>query len=102
MKKICSAAGIEGYKTNHSLRATCATRLFQQNVDEQLIMSRTGHRSVKGVRSYKRATDIHHHNTSVVIDCKSMRKDFNPESRNPEINFHFYQGCNVVINNNKL
>ena len=25
MKKMCEEAGIEGYKTNHSLRATAAT-----------------------------------------------------------------------------
>ena len=28
--------------TNHSLRATAATRLFEAGVDEQLIMQRTG------------------------------------------------------------
>ena len=54
---MCKAAGISGYKTNHSLRATTATRLYQAGVDEQLIMERTGHRSLDGVRSYKRTSD---------------------------------------------
>ena len=36
--RLCKAAGIEGFKTNHSLRATAATRLYQSGVDEQLIM----------------------------------------------------------------
>ena len=36
------------YYTKHSIRATTATKLFQEGVDEQLIMSRTGHRSVEG------------------------------------------------------
>ena len=36
---------------------TNATRLFQSGVDEQLIMSRTGHRSVQGVRTYKRVSE---------------------------------------------
>ena len=53
MSSICSAAGISGYKTNHSLRATSASRLYQTGIDEQLIMERTGHRSIEGVRSYK-------------------------------------------------
>ena len=41
--RLCEAAGIDGYKTNHSLRVTAATQLFQAGVDEQLIMKQTGH-----------------------------------------------------------
>ena len=41
--RLCSAAGIQGFRTNHSLRATAATRLYQAGVDEQLIMETTGH-----------------------------------------------------------
>lgn len=54
--RLCTQAGIEGHKTNHSLRATAATRLYQSGVDEQQIMERTGHRSLEGVRSYKRTS----------------------------------------------
>ena len=57
VKKMCESAGIEGFQTNHSLRASTATRLYQAGVDEQLIMERTGHRSIDGVRSYKRTSD---------------------------------------------
>ena len=53
VSRICKAAGIKGFKTNHSLRVTAATRLFQAGVDEQLIMERTGHHSTDGVRTYK-------------------------------------------------
>ena len=38
VKRLCEAAGIQGHKTNHSLRVTAATRLFHEGVDEQLIM----------------------------------------------------------------
>ena len=38
VKRLCSAGGISGYKTNHSLRVTTASRLFQNGVPEQLIM----------------------------------------------------------------
>ena len=55
VKRLCEKAGIVGYKTNHSLRVTTATRLFQNGTDEQLIMERTGHRSTDGVRAYKRS-----------------------------------------------
>ena len=50
---LFKAAGIEGHFTNHSLRATSATRLFEAGIDEQLIMQRTGHTST-AVRAYKR------------------------------------------------
>lgn len=56
ISKLCSAAGITGFKTNHSLRATAATRLYESGIDEQLVMERTGHRSLPGVRSYKRTS----------------------------------------------
>ena len=45
------------YRTNHSLRLTSVTRLYQSGVDEQLVMERTGHRSLDRVRSYKRTSD---------------------------------------------
>ena len=50
--RLCRAAGITGFKTNHSLRATSTSRLYQSGVDEQLVMERTGHRSLTGVSSY--------------------------------------------------
>ncbi len=50
--RLCSAASIKVYRTNHSLRATAATRLYSAGVDEQMIMETTGHRSLEGVRSY--------------------------------------------------
>ena len=57
IKRMCKQAGIPGYHTNHSLRATTATRLHQSGcVEEQEIMERTGHRSNEAVRSYKRTS----------------------------------------------
>ena len=57
LKAMCTAANInmEGRRfTNHSGKVTCATRLYESDTfDEQIIMSRTGHRS-NAVRSYKR------------------------------------------------
>ena len=50
---LFKAAWIQGHFTNHSLRATSATRLFEAQIDEQLIMQRTGHSST-AVRAYKR------------------------------------------------
>ena len=47
-----------GCFTNHSGKVTCATHLFEENVDEQLIKLQTGHRS-DAVRAYKRPTKSH-------------------------------------------
>ena len=54
--ELMKAAGVSGYFTNHSLRSSAATRLFEGSVDEQLIMSQTGHSSREGVRAFKRTT----------------------------------------------
>ena len=50
---LFKAAGIQGHFTNHLLRATSAMRLFEAQIDEQLIMQRTGHSST-AVHAYKR------------------------------------------------
>ncbi|CAC5409553.1 unnamed protein product [Mytilus coruscus] len=49
--KMCTEAGISGFRSNHSLRATAATRLYECGVDEQIISEVTGHRS-DAVREY--------------------------------------------------
>ena len=64
VKRLCSLAGIIGKKTNHSLRAT---RLFKEGIDEQLIMSITGHRSTDGVRAYKHISSDQYKQMSAVL-----------------------------------
>ncbi len=54
VKRLCDNVKANGFFTNHSLRRTCATRLYRSGADEQEIMSITGHRSKDGVRAYKR------------------------------------------------
>ena len=73
--RLCREAGISGYKTNHSLRATTATRLYQSGVDEQLVMERTGHRSLEGVRNYKRTSDMQREALSDILNHKKPRVD---------------------------
>ena len=50
--KMFKAAGLS-HKTNHSLRATSTTALFEANVPEKVIPNSTGHRSLKGLRLYE-------------------------------------------------
>ena len=58
LPRLYKSAGIQGYKTNHSLRASAATRLYRSGIDEQLVMERTGHRSLEGVKNYKSLSDV--------------------------------------------
>ena len=50
----CPADLLTSGKTNHSLRATGATPLFQKNVPERIVQKVTGHRSVEALRFYER------------------------------------------------
>ena len=56
VKEMCKEAGIVGKFTNHSLRATCASRMYSSEIPEQIIKETTGHRS-DCVRTYKRTAD---------------------------------------------
>ena len=70
---------------NHLLRVTAATRLFQQSVDEQLIMSRTGHRSIDGVRTYKRVSESQQLALSNVLNrAAPAPKKFKPSAEGLE------------------
>ena len=59
IRKFCDKAGFKGTYTNHSGKVTCATELFNNNIDEQLIMKQIGHRSPDALRKYKRPSVQH-------------------------------------------
>ena len=73
--RLCRKAEIPGYKTIPSLRVSAVTRLFQKDVDEQLIMSVTGHCSVDGVRAYKRVSDNQKQQLSKYLWAKTCNKE---------------------------
>ena len=81
VKRLCDAAGIGGFKTNHSLRVTSATRLFQSGVDEQLIMGRTGHRSIDGIRTYKRVSNEQKEDISHVLNSATNGDNILPQTK---------------------
>ena len=56
VKNLCEKAGLSGFYTNHSLHATSATRMYQSDIEEQVIQEITGHRSL-AVRSYKHTSE---------------------------------------------
>ena len=56
LSTISQQAGVNTQYTNHSLRATSATRMYLKNVPEKLISEKTGHRSLTALRVYERTS----------------------------------------------
>ena len=58
LKTMLQMAGLTTErKSNHSLRATSISRMFQAKVPEKIIMERSGHLTKEGVRSYECTTN---------------------------------------------
>ena len=66
VKGLMEEGGIEGFFTNHSLRRTGGTRLFQAGIDRKLVKEATGHRS-DAVDNYQVRSHEQHHRMSKVI-----------------------------------
>lgn len=70
-------AGIEGYKTNHSLKVTTGTPLFQTGFDEKLIMEQMGHDSTNGFSIYKHTSSEQQKQISDILLRSKKPKDTN-------------------------
>ena len=92
VKKLTTLIGETGYFTNHSLRRTCATRLFQKGVDEQAI---TGHRSKDGVRTYKKISRTQEEVTDILQNSKKTKVE--DVALGPTLSYNI-TGCNITIN----
>ncbi len=65
--KMCKPAGVDKRKTGHSGKVTCATSLYQQNFDDQLIKERTSHRSLEALHKYERTGSDQQHQVSMAL-----------------------------------
>ena len=72
-REFCKQAGFSGHFTNHSGKVTCASQLFAENIDEQLIKLQTGHRS-DSVRDYKRPANTHALHVSNILQPSVPKK----------------------------
>jgi len=50
LPKIYSSTGTDAKYTNHSLRATAVTRMFNGNIPEKVIAEKSGHKIPKALR----------------------------------------------------
>ena len=57
MPTISERAGLAVRYTNHSLRATAATRMFASGIPEKVVAEVTRHRSLKALRTYERTSE---------------------------------------------
>jgi len=69
--RLMKAAGYKRHYTQDSLKVSTATRLYSAGIDEQLIVARTRHSSVSGVRTYKRKVEKLQEITSDVLNTTS-------------------------------
>ncbi len=88
LKKVVSemmkSAGIEGQFTNHSLRATTATRMYDKGIDEQLIKEVTGHKS-DAVRIYKHTSETLMEKACRTVVQRNLEKSQKNEPREFDI-----------------
>ena len=110
VQTMCNEANISGKKTNHSLRATGASQLFEANVPEKIIQERTGHRTATALRLYERTTADQHQAISNILGSKdsvsypSVLQQYNiqanvavPPPSHPITPFFNMSGCTVNI-----
>ena len=58
---MCMDAGIEhDQESNHNLRTTGATAMFQSNVPESVIQKTTGHQSLQALCTYEQTSTALH------------------------------------------
>ena len=79
MKELSMEAGFKEKKTNHSLRATGATALFNAGVPEKMIQKNTGHRSLEALRKYERVSVEQQQATSRILTTLDQNTSFSRE-----------------------
>ena len=78
--QMCKEAGIEGRKTGHSGKVTCATTLYRQDFSDQLIKERTGHRSLEALHKYKRTGPDQQYKVSMALLPQIEGKEIEQET----------------------
>ena len=87
VSKMCKMAGISG-RTNHSLRVTGTSALYDASVPEKIIQNRTGHRSLGGLRLYERITKEQDEQVSKILSGSVKKYEGgNNDAESPDTNF---------------
>lgn len=73
MTKAAKNAGLPGNVTNHSVRKTCISRLMDAEVPVNYGAQLSGHKNLKSLDSYKRASDEHQRKMSLVLSIDKKK-----------------------------
>ena len=68
---MCKDADLQGQFSNHSLRATTATRGLVKGISDKLIMERKGHRDIRSLQRYQRPDVSTKIEISKALNCRS-------------------------------
>ena len=68
--ELCQEACFGVQYTNHSLRATAITRMYEGGVPENIISEKSGHKSIKGLRAYERTSILQEKAAGASINAK--------------------------------
>ena len=103
VKEICVDGNVSGRKTNHSLRATGVSDLFQAGVPDKIVKERSGHLSMDGLRQYQHTTAEQEENVSKVLATGSSYVSIQSHHFMPRPSYYptvqNFSSCNVTIYN---
>ena len=108
--ELCKEACLGVEYTNHSLRATAITRMYEGGVPENIISEKSGHRSIKGLRAYERTSILQEKAVGASINAEQAlcvvkdehevdKKQVSPSEQVPQLpkngmpNFTGLQNC---------
>ncbi len=77
---LMKQAGKSGNFTNHCLRVTAVTRMFEGGIKEQLVKEKTGHKS-DAVRMYKRTSDNLMEQAERAVVCPNVDRTLVPTNQ---------------------
>ena len=107
LKEILMKAGLSSeHKSNHSLRVTSISRMYQQAIPEKMIMERSGHLSKEGVRSYERTSSEQVRSlcetlaTGIPLDMPSLTMVESVNVAEVSFDHHFKNSCQMLANSN--
>ena len=80
LPELSRKSGNGMHYTNHSLRATSITRMFNNGLPEKVLAETSGHKSVKALQSYEHSSSVQKH--AVTASVNVVAQDTNLVTEN--------------------
>ena len=72
LPELSEKSGIGVHYTNHSLRATAITRMFNKGIPEKVIAETSGHKTMKALRCYEHTSQQQQQAVTAVINGSNI------------------------------